>query len=306
MNEVDFMLRKKLHQMMAEFVMLALLGHGVWKLTQVQPEANITTAIIQAGEPHWVYQMEPYKSEFETASANIHLELTRQALIEKPQLVVWPEGIIRPTTRSAHELKTRLPVIAQKGNAVFIAGDYTNDENNRARNSALYYSSQGKLIGRYDKNHLVPLIEKFIPSKNLNPIQTEVGNIGTLICFESIYPQFARKQVLNGAEALVLLTNDSLFRDTRIVRIHTQRGILRAVENGRYLIRAGQSGPSFIADPLGRIKKQSAYYEETYIKDQFALRNELTLFTRYGNYFPVLCLLFLIITGLRFLVIKTR
>ena len=80
-----------------------------------------------------------------------------------------------------------------------------------------------------------------------------VGRVGSLICFDSIYESTALDSVRRGAQLLAVSTNDSWFQDSRGVWMHNAQSSLRAIETGRYVVRAGNTGVSSVIDPTGQV-----------------------------------------------------
>ena len=121
------------------------------------------------------------------------------------------------------------------------------------------------------------------PGEGSNIIHTELGNIGGIICFDSIYEELSRASVLDGAQLLVISTNDSWFSDSAALSMHNRQSVLRAVENGRYVIRAANTGISSIISPTGEILDSLGALEDGIVVKDVYLRDSLTLYTRMGN-----------------------
>nr|MDA8165984.1 apolipoprotein N-acyltransferase [Desulfobacteraceae bacterium] len=127
-------------------------------------------------------------------------------------------------------------------------------------NSALLLAPPGRLAGLYDKQHLVPFGEyiplrqilpfaapivetmgDFTPGRDETPLSCGDMRIGVLICFESIFPELARQQTADGAELLLVLTNDAWFGRSSAPWQHFSMAVLRAVENRRPVARAANT-----------------------------------------------------------------
>ena len=104
-----------------------------------------------------------------------------------------------------------------------------------------------------------------------------------MICFESIFPDGALRAVREGADILVNITNDGWFGDSPGPVQHNAMAIVRAVENGRYLLRSSNTGISMIVDPVGRIVTSLGLFEEGIIAAKVPRVREQTLYTRFGN-----------------------
>ena len=86
-------------------------------------------------------------------------------------------------------------------------------------------------------------------------------SISTAICYEIVYPDLVRQFVRGGSELLTTITNDAWFGPTSAPYQHFAQASMRAIENGRYLVRSANTGISGIVDPYGRVLEQSAVYQ---------------------------------------------
>ena len=131
-------------------------------------------------------------------------------------------------------------------------------------------------------------------------------NVGTLICFESIFPELARSWRLEGADFLVNITNDAWFERTSAPYQHASAVVLRAIENRISIARAANTGVSLTVDPMGRVRKSTGIFVRTTLNDTLPLTHTKTLYTRLGD-IVVLPSLLILLTGMligRFLDIK--
>ena len=77
--------------------------------------------------------------------------------------------------------------------------------------------------------------------------------ISIAICYEVVYPDLVRRFVAGGSELLTTITNDAWFGPTSAPYQHFEQASMRAIEDGRYLVRAANTGISGIVDPYGRV-----------------------------------------------------
>ena len=180
-------------------------------------------------------------------------------------------------------------------------------------NSVFLLSPTGKKLGSYSKIHLVPFGEYvpitrhlpnfiqlsagFEPGKSIDlfPIP-RIGNsqMGVVICFESVFPDLFRKFVKKGASVMGILTNDAWFDGTAAPEQHLAMAPLRAVENRVAIFRCANGGISCIIDALGRTITTPILAGDTqnFLIGRVPLSNHGgTIYTRYGNWFPILCFL---------------
>lgn len=133
-------------------------------------------------------------------------------------------------------------------------------------------------LQRYDKNHLVPFGEyvpfdiplpfieylmqgvAFIPGETQKPLVTGDLALGALICYEAVFPDIARKRVAKGANLLVNISNDAWFGRTSAPVQHLHLAAMRAIEQGRYLVRSTNTGISAVVTPRGKIAFQGSIF----------------------------------------------
>ncbi len=243
---------------------------------------------------------------------------------EIKRLVIWPETSVPHAVRSQYTMNN-IRTLAEQYDATFLVGcltwfpsesvpldlsdawGYTEDP--REYNSIVAYEPDRSVIPVYSKIHLVPFGE-VIPLKNLvvdwfpeypwgdedvspgtgyHVASTQVGKIGSVICYESFFPQSARNLVLNGAEILVLGSNTSWFGRTRASYQHEWFDVYRAVENGVWFCRAATTGVSSVIDPHGRILDETELFKAEAITVPIGLRSGTTVYTRLGDWLPMLC-----------------
>jgi apolipoprotein N-acyltransferase len=126
----------------------------------------------------------------------------------------------------------------------------------------------------------------FASGKKVEPLRLTNHSAGILICFEVIFPELARTQARKGAEILVNLTNDAWFGRTSAPYQHLSMAVFRAVENGRPMIRAANTGFSAFIGPQGRLMTRSQLFREQVLTQDLRWRHSpLRFYTRYGDLF---------------------
>jgi apolipoprotein N-acyltransferase len=136
------------------------------------------------------------------------------------------------------------------------------------------------------------LEEDLLPGDKSVVIATDVGDVGCGICFDSIYEELIRASVKEGAEIIAISTNDSWFADSAALAMHNSQSVLRAIENGRYVVRSANTGISSVIDPMGRVLESLGANREGYVMKEAYLREQTTLYTRIGNVVVWLCIAF--------------
>ena len=105
----------------------------------------------------------------------------------------------------------------------------------------------------------------------------------TLVCFESVFSDYVSEGVKNGAEFLVIITNDGWFGKSSGPIQHQQFAILRAIENRKWIIRAAQTGISCFIDPLGNTYNKLHIDTKGIIVKNIIANDEKTFYSLHGD-----------------------
>ncbi len=281
--------------------------------------AAVRVAVVQGNIP----QERKWDPDSKYSIIEQYLLLSAQALRDKPDLIVWPEAALPVIIDEEPEFLERVKDFARSHNICLMIGAVTRRKGN-FYNCALYIDERGSLAQEYRKIHLVPFGE-YIPLRKYLPfLETVVpigdftagreytvfqvragqgaaagsGPLSALICFEDIFPELARKSVLNSAKGLVVITNDAWFKDTAAAYQHVQASVFRAVENKVPVIRAANTGISCVVDPSGRIiaavrapEGKMTFVPGILIQEVRLGCSALTLYSRLGDWLVAVCLL---------------
>ena len=253
---------------------------------------------------------------------DIYYEWTRQAALAGAKLITWPESAVPVTLEDYPSYRRRLEDLAVGYGVTLMLGMFAPGETDAGYyNSILVVTPEGEwLRERYDKQHLVPfgeyvpmrklvmallpalgnlsqLSSDVIPGKESVVFPTGVGDIGALICFDSIYEELARNSVRNGAQLLLISTNDSWFYDSAAVKMHCAQAQLRAIETGRSVVRAASTGISALMTPTGKITLELGALQEGMVVGEVELYAHRTLYSRVGNLWVWFCLSGVVLAG---------
>jgi apolipoprotein N-acyltransferase len=247
-------------------------------------------------------------------------------------LIVWPESPApfetddRLFNESTSELARRQSAWLLAGATAVVRGGSnsqtnnsrtSNDEGEQVYNSAVLISPAGVVTQRYDKVHLVPWGEyvpfawafgfakalthevgTFVPgSAGRAPLEVGGHKYGVFICYESVFPHEVRQFADRGAEVFVNISNDGWYGDSGAAWQHLNMARMRAVENHRWVLRATNTGITAAIDPLGRVVAQLPRKQRVTLDAPYGLLSDTTFYTRYGDWFPLLCAI-ISITGL--------
>ena len=280
--------------------------HGAIVLRDYEPERTVRVAVMQPNIDAALKWDERYKDlSFDTLT-----ELTRQAALEGPDLVVWPETaapsyILRDEAdfaRVAEAAALGAPVLTGCPDSGFVEGE---NGRYRARNAAVLVGVDGSVLAKYDKIHLVPFGEvipfetvipvlrrvdfgeaDFAPGEERVVFELEDSRFSVAICFESIFPRLVRQFVDRGADFLVNITNDVWYGRTSMPFQHASMAVMRSIENRRSLARSANSGVSLVTDPHGRVLESLPIFERGLIVADLPLAEGTTFYSRHGDVFP--------------------
>ncbi len=241
-------------------------------------------------------------------------------------LVVWPEAATPFIYEREPVYQLQLVAMANRASAALLFGSpavrFDQERKPFLLNSAYLLSPDGELLGRYDKQHLVPFGE-YIPLKSsllffLEKMVEGIGDFqagpgptilsfqlkesdgatparrvkfGVVICYEVIFPDLVRRIAGSGAEFLVTITNDAWFGDSSAPAQHFSMVVFRSVENHLAFARAANTGISGFIDPFGRIIVASPTFTQTALQAEIPVRQTKTFYSRHGDVFAYGCML---------------
>ncbi len=290
------------------------------------PKSTVRVGVIQPN----VDQATKWDKAFREETLARYDRLTG-SLGDGTDLVVWPEAATPFVYEREPIYQLQLVAIAHRASAPLLFGSpavrYDQNKTPYLLNSAYLLSPDGPLLGRYDKQHLVPFGE-YVPLKSsilffldklvegigdfqagpgptvftitpkphhaassASPTQPRPVKLGVLICYEVIFPDLVRRFAANGAELLVTITNDAWFGDSSAPMQHFSMVVFRSVENHLAFARAANTGVSGFIDPFGRILEASPIFTEAALQATVPVWQPHTFYSRYGDVFAYVCML---------------
>ncbi|HAK60261.1 MAG TPA: apolipoprotein N-acyltransferase [Nitrospiraceae bacterium] len=320
-----FMDRKKFAGLIAAALALSItLGYGFPKLHGPEGSETLTVSVIQGN----IEQDKKWDPEYRAAVIATYSRLTRAALRQKPDLVIWPETAtpfyFGGGGRTDSALTADLKEFVKRNRTPLLFGSPTYDVQPgrviRLYNSAFLLSAGGTIDAEYNKIHLVPFgeyvplkgalffVEKLVqaigdfrPGKQFTvmPVRSVEGRstggagMSTVICYEIIFPNLVRTFVDRGARIMTTITNDAWFGRTPAPYQHFSMAVFRAVENRVPVARAANTGVSGFIDAAGRVLAKTDIFTEAQLTHtlSFSPGTEKTFYTRHGDLLAYLCML---------------
>lgn len=232
-----------------------------------------------------------------------YLQLSQQAVQNGAQLLIWPEsstpfffeddisgGMVRGLART-------LGVPLLLGSDEMEPGDAQ-----RYYNSAFMLDTHGTTAAVYRKIQLVPFgeyvplqrllffigplveaVSAFSPGTRVTMLPVEGHMINTAICFEVTFPWLQREAVRQGSELLTTITNDAWYGGSSAPFQHFEMAAMRAIEQGRYLVRAANTGISGIVDPYGRVVIRTNLFETAAVVGEARFVQARTVYATIGD-----------------------
>jgi apolipoprotein N-acyltransferase len=233
-----------------------------------------------------------------------YIRMTRQAIADGAQVVLWPESSTPFYFEENRADADQVRRIAREAHVPILVGSDQIERGipTRYYNSAFLVGADGSSAGVYRKMHLVPFGE-YVPLKRVfffaAPLVEAVSDfspgesavllpvkghlLSTAICYEIVYPALVRQFTRAGSELLTTITNDAWFGNTSAPYQHFAQAAMRAIENGRYLVRSANTGISGIVDPYGHVVVRTDVFKPAVVVDEARFLRGTTVYVRTGD-----------------------
>lgn len=303
------------NRIVGSLLIVLLLGASWFVSTQQWTEATdkrLQVSLLQAN----IAQDQKWLPEQRAPSVERYMQMTRENW--ESDLIIWPETAIPGMFTQFNDLVLYpMQTEAKANNSRLILGGFIQNEQGHFENSVLVLGDDTEYPDSYSKRHLVPLgeyipllkylrwLERWmdIPYDNLtrgsgdglleiNGFKAQVS-----ICYEDAFGEEIIED-LPEADFLVNVTNDGWFSNSLQPYQHMQIARMRALETGRYLLRATNTGVSGIVNPQGKIVETVAPYTQGVVTGEIEAYSGSTPYVRFGNYpvviaaFSILLLMF--------------
>jgi apolipoprotein N-acyltransferase len=262
-------------------------------------------ALIQGNIP----QDQKWDAAHAPAILNAYLALTRDAAARGAQLVIWPESSTPFPFMDDKAGGERIRALVRETGIELLLGSDQVDHSTKAYyNAAFLVRTDGTVSGVYQKMHLVPfgefvplqqllffvgpLVEQagaFTPGRDMVMLPTRHGPISTAICYEIVFPRLVGESVQRGSQLLTTITNDAWYGHSSAPYQHFLQASMRAIEQGRYLARAANTGITGFVDPYGRVLQQTDIFERAVLVGDVRMLDGRTIYGRIGDLFAYIC-----------------
>lgn len=297
----------KLRRGLSALAMIAVLwlaGSWLTSIKFTQPKRVVTVSLVQGN----IDQAVKWRREMVQPIINTYLELTEPEWGR--DLIIWPEAAITVFRDRAERLLQHLDAKGDDSGSTLVLGIPDRDVEGNFMNAAI---GVGVTESEYFKRRLVPFGE-YVPMEevlrgligffNLPMSHNKVGEsnqppmqfgntwIGMSICYEVVYPDLVRSnETVPGI--LATISNDSWFGRSIGPLQHFQMARMRAVENGRYMLRSTNNGVTAIINHRGDVESSLPQFEAGVLRGDAEIRTGQTPFGKVGHW-PLVVLLALI------------
>ena len=248
-----------------------------------------------------------------------HLAQT-QSLEGNFDLVVWPESSTGfnndPGVHS--RVQNDVSTEALRLDSYFLIGGDRPVQKEYFENYGIFINREGEIVDQYLKQHPVPFGEyipfrkylDWIPPLALVPRDMIRGDgqkifmvndtkISTVISFEGSFQRYIRNSVLDGAELVVILTNQASYGESGMSDQFILMSRANAISNERPIVHAAITGKSAFIDHNGKVISQTELFETTTLNEKLEVRQTETPYSKYGNYLNYIFIIFGALTFVR-------
>ena len=297
-------------------LLVAVAGWGAWRIgdgSLVREGTAIRVGLVQGN----IEQTLKWRKDQARMIFTTYIAMTRDVVRRGAQYVIWPESSTPFSFESDKVGEREMRALAREVGVPILFGSDQSvlDQSVRPQpgqppaekhyNAAFQLAPDGMTSAVYRKIHLVPFGE-FVPLADWLTIfpplvQTLAGfapftagesvvvlpvgehKASTAICYEVVYPSLVRDAVLGGSELLTTITNDAWYGHSSAPFQHFAMASMRAIEHGRYLARAANTGISGVVDPYGRVTARSGIFEQVGLVEEVRFLNGRTIYSAIGD-----------------------
>jgi apolipoprotein N-acyltransferase len=304
----------------------AILLLGAWGAAQLtfveqKNQKPLTVSLIQGNIP----QDLKWLTEYQVKTLLIYANLSKTEWGR--DLIVWPESSIPMFQTDIEAFLEAMKVQAEKSGTAWVTGiPYWDLAESQTAGYPKYYNSimasGDESDGLYKKQRLVPFGE-YIPlsgwlswvlpglqndpsmsgftrgADHQKPLNVKNHPLGSAICYEVAYPNLTRRNA-SQSDFLVTVSNDAWFTGTAGPLQHLQMVQMRAKENGRWFIRATNTGVTAFIDHNGHIVKKAPVDQEAVLRGELPAMQGETLYMKLSDWPVMIFSVLLLLMGWRF------
>ncbi len=299
-----------------------LLAWGHMSLKNESRADNAFSVIMVEGNIDQNIKWEPHHQQ---STLDLYARLSKKALEgvrakdnSAVPLLIWPETAMPFYLEIHPQLGPALRDFIIKNRTPLLVGAPAAHVDALGKNSPFnrvyLIDETGTMLDYYDKAHLVPFgeyvpewlqwnfleallqgIGTFTPGTRTSPVRYDSLAMGILLCYESIFPHLAQERSKSGANVFINLSNDGWFGDSAAPQQHLHLASMRAVEQGRWIVRSTNTGISAIIDAQGRVRMQGEQFKAQSLLGTAYTEQKYSVFNRMYSFIPYIFLVLFIV-----------
>jgi apolipoprotein N-acyltransferase len=299
--------RGRIKAVAAAVVVLAGIGAwGTWRVAEeglTREGTPLRVGLIQGN----IAQEDKWNPAEARRIFTTYIAMSRDAVRRGAEFLIWPESSTPFSFEDDVQGALVRELARETGVPILFGSDQTirTGAEPRHYNAAFMLSNDGRTAAVYRKIHLVPFGEfvpladwlsffpplvqtlagfaPFTPGDSMVMLPVESHLISTAICYEVVYPALVREAVDGGSQLLTTITNDAWYGQSSAPHQHFALASMRAIEQGRYLARAANTGISGVVDPYGRVVRASGLFEQAGLVEEVRLLTHRTVYSSFGD-----------------------
>jgi len=308
--------RSPLTSLLAAGLLLTITAlYGLFVLSEGIGGERVRVALVQGNVP----QARLWDGSYRQTIFDRYARLTQNAARREPTLIVWPETAVPGDVQHHPVLRRTIAQVAIETNRHLLLGssEYAKFTSRKMEgsqyNSMFLFTPEGKIEGQYRKIALIPFGEyeplrgtvrwptaiastmgTSLPGDQHTLFSIGAVTFGSVICWETIFPDLFREFVKGGARFMVNATNEAWFPSAGLSYQLLAMTTFRAAENRVAIARAANTGISAFIDPFGRITErlrgpdQQELFVEGVLVGDIPLSQGKTFYTQHGDVFAFL------------------
>ena len=294
-------------------VAVVLAASSIWGTLRIRSHAltssgtAVRVAVLQGN----IIQDQKWDPAMRDAIMGRYIAMTREAIGRNAQFIIWPESATPLPYEQDVPRGEMIRRLAREAQVTMLIGSDQVEPlrpvpaaqtASRLYNAAYLIKPDGSTAGIYRKIHLVPFgeyvpfsrllyfigplveaVSDFAPGTDATLLPVKGHMVSTAICYEVIYAGLMRTFVTRGSELLTTITNDAWYGWSSAAYQHWEQASLRAIEDGRYLARAANTGISGFVDPYGRVMQRSNMFQSAVMAEDLRFLTGRTIYSRIGD-----------------------
>lgn len=299
-------------------ILASVFSYGLYHLGDSPAEKQFRVALVQTNR---IVEDNMAVSD-QVKHLNVYDTLSKRASKENPDLIVWPAASLPAALSSSRLVRNTVTQLARETKTSLVAGGAGVEKMKPKKsgyksysNSEFLIDSSGQLKGQYNKMKLVPfneylplqgminwpewittLKESFTPGNRFLLFDINGVKFGTPICWENMFPDLFRQFVKDGANFMIMATNEAFLGRTAGPYQTLAVAVFRAVENRVAIARSAPTGVSAFINPDGEIIERITdingddLFVKGFIVRDIPLSDKKTFYTLYGDIFAYCCI----------------